>query len=206
MKNNLYQPTPLYKELLILSLISKRDKVTQRIIANDAKCSLAMVNEYLDIYEDNGYIKIIRANQKTVKYEITDKGKDRIKYLSVNLLESSLEVYNTAKDEVSLILLEARNKLNKKNAKILMYGAGEVCEIMLYVINNSTDIDIEVLAIIDDDIKKQGLKMGKIDIISLDDIDKYEYDGVLISTYNHREQVKEKLVKKISLDKILEFY
>ena len=78
---------------------------------------------------------------------------------------------------------------------------------MLYVINNSDDIDINILAIIDDDINKQGKKITNINIISLNDISNYNYDGIMISTYTNTEAIYQKLINNgIDEKVILQFF
>ena len=59
------------------------------------------------------------------------------------------------------------NKICEKGFKnILLYGAGEVCEMLLLTLNDSKEKNINVLAVIDDDIKKIGRSLKGKDIIS----------------------------------------
>ena len=188
-RDSLFKPSPLYRELALLTAISENPDATQRDIASYASITATMVNKYLDKYEAAGLIQKDYESSKTIKYNITKKGIERRKLLSIQFLESSLYVYNEAKEQCSNFL---KSIVNKKYQNILFYGAGEVAEIMVYVINNTTDLDINVLAIIDDDPKKIGTKLLNIPIIAISDINKYHYDGILVSSYGHSKAIIEK--------------
>ena len=141
---------------------------------------------------------------KTIEYHITKKGIERRKLLSIQFLESSLYVYNEAKDQCSTFLKEIEAKGFRN---VLFYGAGEVAEIMVYVITNTPDLFINVLAIIDDDEAKIGKKLVNIPIISSTNINKYNYDGILVSSYGHSKTIISKLNNlNIEKTKIIKFF
>ena len=203
-RESLFKPSPLYRELALLTAISENPDATQRDIASYASITATMVNKYLDKYEAAGLIQKDYESAKTIKYNITKKGIERRKLLSIQFLESSLYVYNEAKEQCSNFL---KSIVNKKYQNILFYGAGEVAEIMVYVINNTVDLDINVLAIIDDDPKKIGTKLLNIPIIAISDINKYHYDGILVSSYGHSKAIIEKLNDtNIEKAKIIKFF
>ena len=75
----------------------------------------------------------------------------------------------------------------------MFYGAGEVAEIMLYVINNGNS-NINVKAVIDDDVSKQGTKFVNLPIISLTKVKDYEnIDGILVSSYTNVDAINKNL-------------
>ena len=65
-ENNFFQPTPLYKEYLVLDMIEKRPNITQRVISEALGVSVSMINYYLDEYEKKGYIKRKYHSTKSV--------------------------------------------------------------------------------------------------------------------------------------------
>jgi len=197
------KPTPTYKEYLLLSLIAKNPHVTQREIADNLEVSVAMVNIYIDEYEEKGLLKRAYSSTKSVTYKITDLGESRIKLLNIQYLESALAVYNEAKHGCNIFF----NRVVEKGfKKILFYGAGEVAEIMLSILND-TQYEFEVLAVVDDDQEKQGkMLMGK-EIIAFDDIDKFDYDGIFISTYTSAKKIYDYLIgKNIDAENIVLFF
>ena len=203
-KCSFFKTTPLYKEFSLLSAISRYKHITQRDIAIKMNVSVTMVNFYLDEYEEKGLIKRVYHGTKSIDYFVTDKGEERRKELSIRYLESALDVYNEAKLSCNVIFKKLRIKNFKK---ILFYGAGEVCEMLLSVLNSDQSIDLDVIAVIDDDNKKIGKKILDKDIISLNEITNLSYDGILISTYTHTNAIYQKLIEQnIDKEKIVSFF
>src|SRR5690606_31717699 len=117
------KPTPLLKEYQLLDLIAKNSDITQRELSRNLNVALSMINEYLDKAEQNGYITKNYKSSKDVEYHITNQGKDRIKLLNIRYLKSALDVYTSARGEVSQFLLRV---INEGFKKIILYGAGDV--------------------------------------------------------------------------------
>jgi DNA-binding MarR family transcriptional regulator len=202
--NSFFKPTALYKEFMILDLIEKDAKITQREISKTIGVAVSMVNSYLDDYEKKGLIKRKRHSIKNLEYFITKKGLERRKLLNIWYLKSSHEVYLSAKDNIIKFL---NHIIDKGFKKILLYGAGEVAEIMLQVMNDDNNIPLKVLAVVDDDINRQVEVIVNLPIISKENINKFEHDGILISSYKHHETIRKNLVKvDYPLEQILEFF
>jgi FlaA1/EpsC-like NDP-sugar epimerase len=88
-----------------------------------------------------------------VEYFITINGKERRKKLNIDYLNASQKLYNSAKENIEEFLAQIESRGFKK---ILLYGAGEVAEILLQTIVTNKNSQVDVLAVIDDDINKQG--------------------------------------------------
>lgn len=186
-----FKATNLYKEYIILEFIEKNKEITQRELAKLLGIAVSMVNLFLVRIESEGLIKKNRYSYKMIKYAITKKGMERRKLLNIWYLKSSYGIYLSAKDNIIIFL----NQIIKKGfKKIILYGAGEVAEIMLQVINSDNQIPLEVISVIDDSIHKIGCEIVNIPIISLSDLIKYKYDCIMISSYKHHESIHKKLV------------
>jgi len=185
--NPFYRSTPLYKELLVLDLIEKNQNITQRQMSDVLNSSVAMTNNYLNEFEKEGLLERKYHSTKDVEYLITKKGRERRKYLQIIYLDESQKMYDNAKQELIRFIQDIKEKGFNK---ILLYGAGEVAEIFLHAIKN----EIEVVAIIDDDLNKQGNKLVNVKIISLEEAKQYEYDAVFISSFVHKETILKKLI------------
>ena len=188
--NSFFKPTLLYKEFMILDLIEKDANITQRVISKNIGVAVSMINAYLDTFEKKGLIKRKKHSTKTAEYFVTKKGMERRKLLNIWYLKSSHEVYLSAKDNIIKFLNQI---INKGFKKILLYGAGEVAEIMLQVMNDDNQIPLKVLAVIDDEESKQGDLVVNIPIISSNQIKQYQHDGILVSSYKHFEAINNKL-------------
>ena len=203
-KNPFFKPTPLYKEFMILDLIEKDAKITQRAISDALGIAVSMVNSYLDEYEDEGYIKRKYKSTKTVEYLITKKGIERKKVLNIGFLKSSQTIYDLAKTNIEKFLNQI---IDRGFKKIILYGAGEVAEIMLQVISTDKMIPVDVVAVIDDDTSKINELIVNKEIISLKQVSDYEHDGIMISSYTNNDVMQEKLLNiGYDTDKVLSFF
>jgi DNA-binding MarR family transcriptional regulator len=187
-----FKPTQLYKEYMILDLIEKNKDITQRELASHLGIAVSMVNSHLDIYEKDKLIKRKKHSTKTVEYFVTKKGSERRKLLNIWYLKSSHSVYLSAKDNITIFLNQI---IDKGFKRILLYGAGEVAEIILQVMNDDNQIPLEVVAIIDDNIDRIGDKLVNLPIITLSELGNYNHDGIMISSYKHHETIHNNLVK-----------
>lgn len=186
LKDNFFNPTPLYREYMIMTIIENNPNATQRLIAKSLGVSATLINKYLEVYEKEGKIERIYNSRKDLIYKVTKLGLKEKKNLNIKYLKDSLRVYKEAKGNVLPFLYDLYEKGYKN---ILLYGAGEVCELFLYIIKLDRTVKINVLGIIDDDISKVGKRLNDIRIISLSDINKYQYDGILIASYNHQDKM-----------------
>ncbi|KFZ27397.1 MAG: hypothetical protein KQ78_00309 [Candidatus Izimaplasma bacterium HR2] len=189
--NTFFKPTPLYKEFVILDLIEKKNKITQRYMSDYLNVSVSMVNSYLDIYEDKGYISRKYVTSKTVTYNITKRGIERKKVLNIQYLKASSLIYEGARKNITIFLDDI---IKKGFKKILLYGAGEVAEILLHTINNDSSILLEVIAVIDDDKNKANNFLANTVIVNNSHINDFDYDGILVSSYTHHKAIYEKLI------------
>lgn len=204
MKNSFFKPTLLYKEFMILDLIEKNKDITQREISKTIGVAVSMVNLYLDDYEKKGLIKRKKYSTKTIEYFVSKKGIERKKVLNMSYLNSSLNIYKSAKENIVTFL----NQIIDKGFKnVLLYGAGEVAEILLQTILIDPHIPINALAVIDDDIAKQGKYLVNIKIIDTNNISDYIFDGILISSYTNQKTILRKLIDMGYLkENILHFF
>lgn len=201
---NFLKPTKLFKEYLILDMIEKDSNITQRVIASAIDSSVSIVNDYLFCYEEEDLIIKTKYSNKNVEYFLTKKGLQRRKVLNVSYLNASQKLYNLAKENIEnfLLLIESKGYKN-----ILLYGAGEVCEILLNTINSSKNINIKALAVIDDDRDKIGKQIAHTNIIARAKINDIDHDGILISSYTNNEEIYKKLVSdNYNKDNIIQFF
>jgi DNA-binding MarR family transcriptional regulator len=202
--NQFFKPTVLYKEYMILDMIEKNPNITQREMSKTIGIAVSMVNDHVDQYEKDKLIKRKKHSTKTVEYFITKKGAERRKLLNIWYLKSSHSIYLSAKDNISNFLNQI---IEKGFKKILLYGAGEVAEIMLQVMNDDNRLPLEVLAVIDDNTTRKGEIIVNLPIIQKEDICLFIHDGILVSSYKHHEVINSNL-KSINYpeEKIINFF
>lgn len=199
-----FKPTLLYKEFMILDMIEKNPDITQRNMSDDLGISVSMVNDHLTLFEQSGYIKRIKHSSKMVDYQITTKGVERKKILNIGYLSSAQSLYNSAKENIEKFLRQIEEKGFKN---ILLYGAGEVCEILLSTLLSNTSIKIKCLAVIDDDLNKIGKEILGVSIIGRTQIKDYIHDAILVSSFINKNIFQNKLVEiNYPINQILNFF
>ncbi|MCU0104174.1 winged helix-turn-helix transcriptional regulator [Acholeplasma vituli] len=202
--NQYFKPTILYKEYMILDMVEKNPKITQREIATHLGVAVSMINDHLEEFERNGLIKRKKYSTKTVEYLITKKGSERRKVLNIGYLNATKELYFQAKENFEKFLVSVKQK---GFTNILLYGAGEVAEMLLHSIMTSKTNQVNVLAVIDDDLDKIGTSIGKYAIIPREGIRDFEHDGILIATYTKKDLIKDKLLQiDYPIENIIEFF
>ena len=183
MENNngsFYKPTMRYNEFMVLELLHDDHTITQRTLCNHLGLSVASVNSYLDSLEERQYLKRERLSSKTVYYHLTARGVKRKNYLKISYFKSLREMYQTSRDNIINFIKDITG--SEKN-RLLRYGAGEVAEMIVQVIKDEPTHALEIVAIIDDDLTKQGTTLYGFPIIAYDAIDKFPHDGILIASY-----------------------
>ncbi|BCR36102.1 winged helix-turn-helix transcriptional regulator [Mariniplasma anaerobium] len=203
-ENHFFKPTILYRKFLILDSIDKNKDITQRELSKEVGVAVSMINSYLNEYEKEGLIKKNYQSTKTVYYYLTKKGIEKKKVLNIGYLNSSLGVYNKAKKNI----IDFLNQIIIKGYKnILLYGAGEVAEILLQTIALSHDFPLNVICVIDDDVDKHEKTIVSKKIIPVEAIEGIEHDGILISSYTNNKIIIDKLkAKNYDSKKIIQFF
>lgn len=189
---------------MILDMIEKNPNITQREMSKAIGNAVSMTNDYISQFEKSKLINRKKHSTKTVEYFVTKKGSERRKLLNIWYLKSSNNIYTQAKDNIISFLNQI---IDKGFKKIILYGAGEVAEIMLQVMNDDNQIPLEVIAVIDDNKDRVGDKLVNLPIITLNELSKYNHDGIMISSYKHHETIHNNLVKiDYPQNKIIHFF
>lgn len=199
-----FSPTSELKELLLLQHIEKNPDTTQKEIAKVISGAPSMVNVYIDNLEEKNYMVRDYKSAKIVYYNITPEGVKRKNYLAITYFHELLKLYRLAEENIENFLIRLENKGYRN---VLVYGAGEVAETILGIIKGRTDKPLKVLALIDDDEERQGKELLGYKIISREEINQYEHDGVVITSYTFEDNITKRL-KEIGYpeDKIERFF
>lgn len=191
-KKLFFNPTALYKEFIILDSIEYNPHITQRDLAKLSKGSVSMVNQYLDTYEQKGYINKNYMSKKDLIYSITDKGRERKRFLNIGYLNEIHKRYKEAKKETITFIDMI---ITKGYKDIIFYGAGEVSEILLQTITEDNSIPINIVGVIDDDTNKQGRQIVNTIISNSDIIKTTKHDAIMIVSHSHYNTILTKLME-----------
>lgn len=203
-ENGFFLPTLKYKELMILEYMEANPDTTQKELGKAIGAATSMINAYIDEYEMNGYVKREYISTKKVRYHVTPKGLKRKNYLNISYIQELMDLHKVAKANVEDFLMRVAEK---GFSSILLYGAGEVAEIILNVIRATDELDLQVKAVVDDDLEKRGSEILGYPVISKVDMKKYEHDGILVSSYTFETIIRNHLLQLgYQKDKIIQFF
>lgn len=185
-----FSPTSELKELLLLQHIEGKPDTTQHEIAKIIGGAASMVNVYINQLEEKDYLVRDYKSAKIVYYNITPEGVKRKNFLSITYFHELLELYRLAEENMESFL----EKLESKGYRnILLYGAGEVAETLLGIIKDKPNKPLKILALIDDNKERQNKELLGYKIISLNEINEYEHDGVVITSYTFEDDIRKRL-------------
>jgi len=185
-----FSPTGVLKELLLLEYIESNENCTQKELAKVIDAAVSMVNVYINDLEEKGFLIRDYQSAKVVYYRITAEGIKRKNYLVISHMRELLDLYQLAKGNVGKFL----NDLESKGYKdILLYGAGEVAETIIGVIRDKELSNLEIIAIVDDNVEKQGKEMLGYKIIPTEKINMYKHDAIVITSYTFEEDINKRL-------------
>lgn len=190
LETSFFTPTAKLKELTLLQHIEKNPDTTQKEMAQVIGAAPSMVNVYINEYEEKGYIIREYISQKVVKYRITTEGLKRKNYLVITYLHELLKLYRLARENVENFL---DSLINKGYKNVLLYGAGEVAETILGIVKDRKDIGPCVVALIDDDSTRENEELLGYKIIPRDDIEKYDHDAIVITSYTFEDDIRKRL-------------
>lgn len=187
-----FNPTVILKELLLLQYIEKNEDCTQKELAKELDTTPSMINVYIGDLEEKGFLIRDYKSLKVVYYMITPDGIKRKNYLAISHMRELLDLYQIAKSNVGKFLASLESKGYKD---ILLYGAGEVAETIIGVIRDKELSNLNVIAIVDDDVEKHGKGMLGYKIIAKETINMYKHDAIVITSYTFEEDILAKLIE-----------
>lgn len=199
-----FNPTSELKELLLLQHIEKTPDTTHKEIAKVIGGAPSMVNVYIDNLEEKGQLIREYKSVKVVYYNITPQGIKRKNYLLITYMRELIDLYKLAKSNVEIFLKDVEDKGYKD---ILLYGAGEVAETIIGVIRDKDNAYLNIVGIVDDDIKKQDKMFLNYKVISRKEIMDYNHDAIIITSYTFEDDITKNLDElQYDKDKIIKFF
>ena len=181
--------------LEILNRIEENGRVTQPEISRQLGISLGLTNAFIKRIAKKGYIKLTTIPRDRVKYLLTPKGMAEKTHLTLKYLQYSLNFYKKAKETISTAYAQLQREGVKK---IVFYGIGEVAEIAYILLQQN---HMRLSGVIDE--KNVGKKFMKQKVGNLEDLKKYSFDKILITSFQPPAEIIQKIKNMgINEDKI----
>jgi DNA-binding MarR family transcriptional regulator len=185
-----FNPTSELKILLLLEQIQNSNKITQDKLAHYIHSAPSMINNYIKQLEKKGFLVKNKKTKRNVEYIITKKGIDRKNYLLVTYMNELIELYNLTKINIELFV---KNLIKRNYKNCIFYGAGETAKVIINVLNNMPKLDFKLMFLIDDDINKQGKRFMGYNVVSCEDVGKYDVDVIVITSCVYEKEIRNKL-------------
>lgn len=193
-----FEPSVLFREYVLLRAILSNGSFSQQKLSKIAHIAPSMVNRYLSLFEQKGYIKKTGPNRKKMSYVITEDGIYRLQYLSICYLRETAKLYSNSR-QVFTEVLDQLSKFGLK--KIVLYGAGIVGQTLLDALIGE---NIDIVAFVDDDSSKHGTTVNGVNVIDPDMVQKISYDAVLVASFRHADEIAQK-AKSLKMQNIFVF-
>lgn len=120
------ETTDVARELSLLEEIENDPNVNQATLATQLGVAVGTVNWHLKRLIEKGYVKVMRAERKKLRYIITPEGLALRARLAVDYLENSFALYRKTRQRVKQHIAAAR-RAGFDRLRIL--GEGDVADI-----------------------------------------------------------------------------
>jgi len=179
--------------------------ITQAELANRCSLSVAMVNNYMKAFCNEGFIEYKRKSVKQVSYHLTPSGTLQMEMLQTELIDEMVGMYINAKEQ---ILTRIVNQSDSALQQAFVYGSGHLAQLAFHALEMS---DIRVLGICDDDPKMIGRDLCGREVVYPSQIKFTGSGAVIIADTLKTEEILRNLnflsnqgIKLIRLDKGLD--
>jgi|YelNatPaOPRAMG01_1025707.scaffolds.fasta_scaffold04535_8 NADH/NAD ratio-sensing transcriptional regulator Rex len=189
-KPRFFKTMPDYKELVILSEIDKNSKTTQKEIAMKCDITPPMVNKYLAILESKGEIEIKGTTTRNTTYHLTPEGKSKLMILNISYSREILTMYKASEKNFEPVW---NHLISKKLKKILLFGAGDIGEMALEIMESH---GIKIVGFIDENSERIGNKIQRFTIKSVNDLNEIDFDAIVITSYRHGVEMAKRIISK----------
>ena len=171
--------------LKILDEVASGRPLTQRDISQKLGIALGMTNNYLKRLARLGYIESNQAGRRRLQYFLTPKGIAEKSLLTYRYIKNSYNFFTDTRVKMSRFFGQLENEGVRA---IVLYKATVVTEIAVLVL---LDTNLELIAIVDDDIAGQKFLGKKIEPVkALSDL---TFDRLVITTGESEESVTRQL-------------
>lgn len=184
-----------HRTLQLLEEIEKNHMPSQRDLARTLQVSLGLVNAFLKRLVNKGYLKITTIPKNRVKYIVTPHGMAEKTRLTLQFMQYSFGFYKQSRLRVRELL----KRYEKEGvAKIVLYGANDLSEIVYISLKEST---IKLVAVADD--KHIGKNFLGYIVVDPQKLSHYEYDKIFLTITESSNIARQKLNQNgIQADKI----
>lgn len=153
--------------------------------------ALTRVNRMIAGLALAGYVEVVDEHVRPFAYRLTRSGRDYRERLDRDHFRSVVGSFRKAQDRINGRLGKLKGE---GSCRLLLYGAGDVMEVTLPL---AKAMGLQVIGIVDDDPRKQGSRRGDLTVLQPDAINRLEPDAVLITTFRHASEIRERIAPEL---------
>lgn len=181
------KPSKSTRVLAILEELKRDSSISQFELGRRLNLSGAMVNQYLKQLQENGLVEFLPVNGKSYRYTLTEEGRQSRREMFSDYSSETVRLYTTIKDFV----LEQLHSLGEEGKRRLaLFGASETCEVVLSALR---DTDFKIMALLDNNSRKQGQLFNGHVVSSPSVLDHVNCDAVVITSFGKQAEIYEQL-------------
>ena len=180
------------RTLHLLEELEKNSSPSQRQLARQLNISVGLVNSFIKRLANKGYFKITHIPKNRVKYLLTPKGAAEKTRLTYEYIKYSYGFYRDARKKLRKLFSKLQTL---KVKKLVFVGATDLAEIAFLTLQETP---IKLVAIIDDD--KTGIEFLNHTVIATENINKIEFDRLLITATDSLEKTCKRL-RRIKIER-----
>ncbi len=181
--------TDVSRHLPLLNALGAAGHVSQRTLAQRLDIAVSLVNRLIRELLDGGYLEVADASVRPFAYRLTSRGEEYRRDLSYRRYRSVVGDFRAVQRSIRSALQRIRTNGTERLA---LYGAGEIAEVVLPL---ARETGFHVVGVVDDDPEKQGRKWDGLTVRCPTRLDELAPDGVLITTFRHAQEIRDRLAE-----------
>lgn len=176
-----------YRSLLLLEELSKEEALSQRDLSKRLNIALGLVNSYIRNMISKGYVRVSSFPRHRYTYLLTTKGFAEKSRLTYQHLHYFTNLYTNVRKDFSSLFRRLETGGVKR---VLFCGVDEVAEIACLSLQET---GIELSGVVDS--IKSDEKFFRHTVSPVENLDKYAYDRIIITSLKKGDALREILNK-----------
>ena len=180
-----FNHTQKYYRFVILKKINEYGNIEIPIDIDDSELIEATSKIHIHNLTNDGLLDSIDG-----KLQLTEKGQES---LNRHYIDYQIDLLKLSKNLGDFYSYKINQLVKEVKGKAALYGASDTSKSFFAYIQNS-GIDLE--CVIDDDIEKQKINYLGLQVISIDELNQFPIETIIIATIEFQDEIKHKTVEK----------
>ena len=171
----------------LLRVLKHKGNVSQRALAEGLGMGTARVNRLISELMESGHLAVVDRNVRPYAYRLTDAGERYLRQLRHEHYRLVMDDYRRVRRRIGARLKELRKEGLQR---VVFYGAGEVMDVSFPLAETA---GLEVVAVVDDDKKKQGAESVAGVVQDPARLSELSVDGVVVTSFQHAGDILDRV-------------